>query len=131
MASGVDEQNEIVTKAAASAAGRYAAGGYTTVYDGVVGPWFLPTFLAAAGLDRNHYVVLQPTVERCLERVATREGHDFTDEHATRKTHHEFAQADIDRRHVLFEPPDQPELVAELVLAALAGESLAYSHRRS
>lgn len=30
------EQNEVVTRAAASAAGRYAAGGYLTVYDGVV-----------------------------------------------------------------------------------------------
>jgi MoxR-like ATPase len=30
-------QNEIVTEAAASAAGRYASGGYATVYDGLVG----------------------------------------------------------------------------------------------
>lgn len=67
-----NEQNEIVTTAAASAAGRYSAGGYTTVYDGVVGPWFLPTFVAATGLNRLDYVVLQPSVERCLDRVATR-----------------------------------------------------------
>lgn len=47
-----NEQNEIVTKAAAAAAGRYAVGNFMTVYDGMVGPWFLPTFLAATGLDR-------------------------------------------------------------------------------
>jgi hypothetical protein len=42
-----NEQNAVVTQAAAAAAGRYAAGGFTTVYDGMVGPWFLPTFLNA------------------------------------------------------------------------------------
>ncbi|MGO9874538.1 MAG: AAA family ATPase [Acidimicrobiia bacterium] len=124
-------QNEIVTKAAASAAGRYSAGGYTTVYDRVVSPWILPTFLAATGLDRIDYVVLQPSVERCLDRVATREGHGFTDELATRKMHHEFANADIHQRHVLVDPPDRPELVAELVLAARDTELLAYNHSRS
>lgn len=45
-------QNEIATEAAASAAGRYASGGYATVYDGVVGPWFLPTF-ATSTLPRT------------------------------------------------------------------------------
>ena len=37
-------QNEVVTEAAARAEGRYAAGGFTTTFDGIVGPWFLPTF---------------------------------------------------------------------------------------
>src|SRR5438045_544922 len=53
-------QNEIVTEAAASACGRYCAGGYSTVYDGVVGPWFLPTFARAAGVTSLEYVVLMP-----------------------------------------------------------------------
>jgi predicted ATPase len=43
-------QNEIVLSAAAAAAGRLAGGGYTVVYDGVVGPWFLETF----GRHRPH-----------------------------------------------------------------------------
>lgn len=43
-------QNEVVTRAAAAAAGSYAAGGYDTVYDGVVGPWFLPGFAATVDL---------------------------------------------------------------------------------
>src|SRR5688572_25926211 len=62
-------QNEIVTQAAAACAGAYARGGYITVYDGIVGPWFLPTFAASTGLDRLDYVVLLPTVERCLQGV--------------------------------------------------------------
>src|SRR5919204_2602674 len=51
-----NQQNEVVLRAAAAAAGRYAAGGFVTVYDGIVGPWFLPTFLAASGLSGLHYV---------------------------------------------------------------------------
>lgn len=125
-----DAQNEIVTRAAASAAGRYAAGGYMTIFDGIVGPWFLPTFFAATGLDRLDYVVLQPPVELCIDRVATRRGHDFNDAAATRKMHQEFAHADIDRRHVLSDLPDQPDHVADLVVAARASDRLAYELTR-
>src|ERR1700722_2039576 len=50
-------QNEIVIEAAASAAGRLAAGGYIVVYDGVLGPWFLDTFGEATGLASLHYVM--------------------------------------------------------------------------
>lgn len=53
-------QNEIVIDAAAAAAGRLANGGYTVVYDGVIGPWFLETFVAATGLDSVHYAILLP-----------------------------------------------------------------------
>jgi hypothetical protein len=118
------EQNEVVTQAAAAAAGRYAAGGFATVYDGVVGPWFLPTFVVASGLERLDYVVLMPPVGLCVERVATRRGHGFTDEAATRKMHAEFARGEIDPRHVVLDPPAQPEAVADHVLAAREDGSL-------
>ncbi len=54
----------------------------------------------------------------------TRQDHGFRDEAATRKMHQEFAEAFIDKRHVLIDPPDQPEGVAHLVVAALESESL-------
>jgi cytidylate kinase len=123
-------QNEVVTRAAASATGRYSEGEYMTVYDGMVGPWFLPTFLAATGLNNLDYVVLQPSIERCLTRVAERQGHGFTDQHATRHMHQQFAQSDINRRHVFVDPPDQPARVADLILAALTKGSLRYPHGR-
>ncbi len=123
------EQNTTVTRAAAAAAGQYAAGGYTTVYDGVVGPWFLDTFAAATGLSELHYVVLLPTVEHCLERVDTRLAHAFRDEAATRKMHDEFAQASIDARHVLVDPPDDIDAVVERVLAGVTAGSWVYSSR--
>jgi hypothetical protein len=120
------EQNEITTRAAASAAGQYAGGGYLTVYDGVVGPWFLPAFLDATGLDSLHYVVLLPTLERCSTGVATRLGHGFTDQAATEKMHQEFAGADIDERHVIVDPPDEVGAVTDQVLAAFESDTLLY-----
>ncbi len=98
---GAHHQNEVVTRAAAAAAGRYSAGGYDTVYDGVVGPWFLKTFLAAAGVGYLHYAVLLPPVQECVARVASRTGHGFTDEAAARHMHAQFAEAGIAARHLL------------------------------
>jgi len=70
-----------------------------TIYDGVVGPWFLPTFVLATDLDSVDYEVVLPSVERCVERVRTRHGHGFIDEGATREMYRQFADADIDPRH--------------------------------
>ena len=119
------QQNEVVTRAAAAAAGRYATGGYLTVYDGVVGPWFLPVFAEAAGLESLDYVVLLPSLERCLEGVRTRVGHGFSDEDATRKMHDEFAQAEIDGRHVV-DPRGDAEAVTDAVIAARERGELSY-----
>ncbi len=108
-------QNEAVTRAAAAATGRFVADGFDTVYDGVVGPWFLPTFAAGTGLTVLDYVVLLPDVDTCLHRVATREGHGFGDPAATRKMHAEFSGAVIDARHVLRDPVGDATAVAHAI----------------
>ena len=95
------QQNETVIEAAAAAAGRLAAGGYTVVYDGVIGPWFLEAFAAATGLAAVHYVILLPPEPACAERVRSRVGHGFNDLDAARHMHQEFAGADIGARHVI------------------------------
>jgi len=69
-------RNETVTRAAAAATGQFARDVWT-VYDGILGAWFVPTFMAETGLETAHYVVLLPSIERCLQRVATRVGHRF------------------------------------------------------
>lgn len=104
-----DDQNAVVTRAAAGAAGRLATT-MTVVYDGVVGPWFLPTFAQAAVLPdvRLHYVVLLPALEVCLERVRTRVGHGFTDDAASRHMYREFSDAALDAQHLLANPPADP-----------------------
>jgi predicted ABC-type ATPase len=119
-------QNDVVVRAAAAAAARYALGGYTTVYDGVVGPWFLPTFVQTTGLDRVDYVVLLPAVDACVRRVADRAGHGFRDEPATRKMHAEFARAVVDERHVLLDPPGDALRIADLVLERFEQGALTY-----
>jgi predicted ABC-type ATPase len=119
-------QNKVVTRAAAAAAGRYTAGGYITVYDGVVGPWLLAGFAAEAALDWLHYAVLLPSVQRCVERIAGRTGHGFTDDAATRHMHRQFACADIDQRHVLADPPGPAEETAEDILKRIRSGALRY-----
>lgn len=116
-------QNEMVTEAAAAATGRFARDVWT-VYDGVLGAWFLPTFMAATGLTTAHYVLLLPSVEVCLERVATRVGHGFSDAAATRHMHSQFSSATVDERHVLRDPPDDVAAVVELILRLVAGGDL-------
>jgi len=97
-----------------------------TVYDGVIGPWFLPAFAEATGLDCLHYVVLLPSVETCVARVATRRGHGFTDEPAPRKMHKEFAGAEVDSRYVLADLSDDVETVARKVLTRFDDGTLTY-----
>ncbi len=109
---GAHEQNEVVLRAAATAAGRFAAGGYTVVYDGVVGPWALPAFAAATGVPGLHHVVLLPPEEECVRRVTARTGHGFVDADAARHVHRQFARAHLDERHVLPDPPGPPPAVA-------------------
>ena len=126
-----NEQNIVVTRAAASAAGHFARGGFTTVYDGIVGPWFLPTFVAATGLDSVDYVVLLPPVQTCVARVRSRLDHGFDDEAATRKMHAEFAAAAVEARHVVPDPPDDVTAVAALVADAWQRGDLSYGGGRS
>jgi predicted ABC-type ATPase len=119
-------QNQIVTQAAAAAAGRYAAGGYLTVYDGIVGPWFLADFAAAAAVGHLHYAVLLPSAQQCADRVANRTGHRFTSEAATRHMHSQFAQSGIDRRYLLADWPGQAQETAQEILRRTRAGTLRY-----
>ncbi len=69
--------------------------------------------MTATGLPRLHYVILLPSIERCITGVRTRVGHEFTDLAATRHMHEQFAQAQISPRHLIADPADGPEAVAE------------------
>ncbi|MFS0702931.1 AAA family ATPase [Cellulomonas sp. 179-A 9B4 NHS] len=113
-------QNAVVTEAAAAATGRFVAGGLHVVYDGVVGPWFVDRL--AAEVPDLHYVVLLPPLATCLERVATRTGHGFTDADAARRMHREFVAADVPARHLVTDPAaDAPAVVDEITDRVRAG----------
>jgi cytidylate kinase len=122
-------QNETVVQASAAAAGRLAAGGYTVVYDGIIGPWFLAAFTAAAGLDRLHYALLLPSEERCEARVQSRMGHGFSNLDATRHMYDQFAHSHIAERHLFMNPPDEPIDAALWIWERVVEGSLIYPPR--
>ncbi|HMC69119.1 MAG TPA: hypothetical protein VKJ07_08200, partial [Mycobacteriales bacterium] len=69
-----------------------------------------------AGLDGAEYVVLLPSPETCVERVATRRGHGFSDAAATRHMHGEFASAEVEPRHVFVTDGEPAATTVEAVL---------------
>jgi hypothetical protein len=59
-----DGQNQTVMQVIRNAAFTYAAGGFTVVVDGIIGPWMLHHFRGpefASDSTRLHYVVLRPS----------------------------------------------------------------------
>ena len=125
------DQNRAVIRASGAAAGQFVRGGYEAVYDGVLGPWWLPTFFEATELDDLHYVILLPSPERCVHNVAAREVH--VDEPATRHMHDQFQRAltDMDPRHLLTDPPGSPEDTATELLSRYRQGLFAYGARSS
>ena len=122
------DQNQVVVRASGAAAGQFARGGYESVFDGVLGPWWLPAFFEATELRELHYAVLLPSAERCVHNVATREGHS-DDEPGTRHMHDQFQRALIDARHVLIDPPGSPQDTAAELLSRHRHGLFAYSAR--
>lgn len=118
-------QNMVVAAATGACTGRFAAGPAMVVYDGVVGPWFLPTFLGHAGLVSCSYAVVLPPPEQCLHQVRTRVGHSFTDEVAARHMHEQFAGAGIDPRHLFANPSGQVDQTVEAIVSAHTAGTLA------
>jgi cytidylate kinase len=119
-------QNGVMIEAAAAAAGRLTDLCFV-VYDGVLGPWFLPTFVRATRLSQVHYVILLPHLEVCLDRVRSRVGHGFADLSVTRDMHQQFHDAAIDARHVITEPDKHPAQLAELITQGLRDGRFRYS----
>jgi predicted kinase len=119
-------QNDVVVRAQATATGCFVAGGYATVFDGVIGPWYIAHFAAQAGLDELHYAILLPPPERCVAQVRGRTGHNFADEDATLHMHKEFAQAEVGARHVLADVPATAAQTAAEVLRRFRAGALRY-----
>ena len=119
-------QNSVVIEAAAAAAGRLSDIGLV-VYDGVLGPWFLPNFVRRSGVGEVHYVILLPPLHVCLERVETRVDHSFSDLAVTQDMYQQFASARIDARHLITAADDHPAQLAELIAQRLDEGQFRYS----
>ena len=93
------QQNRVMIGSALAAACRMVAGGYSTVLEGIIGPWHFD--LVRDELDTCPvpvtYAVLRPELEICLTRaigrVAERDEHRnaLTDEEPIRGLWHQFA----------------------------------------
>jgi cytidylate kinase len=87
-------QNEVVIEAIVGTVVTFARGGYDVVVDGIVGPWFLPPFRAAA--ERDHltmsYVVLRPGLDITVSRAIERRSTELRDVDAITGLHAAFAQ---------------------------------------
>jgi hypothetical protein len=71
-----DPQNRAVIRSFVAAGARMVAGGYSTVVEGIVGPWYLDLVreeLRSVEIDA-YYVVLRPGLATCLQRATGRGG---------------------------------------------------------
>lgn len=118
------EQDTVVTRAAGKATGEFVAGGFAVIYEGVIGPWFLDTSVAMAGLTEVDYAVLLPTVEVCQERVAARRGQGFTDTRAAASMHRQFTDAALEPRHLIRDHGQTPDEIADSIRRAVSTGTL-------
>lgn len=118
-------QNTAVIEAAAQTAGRLARH-CDVVYDGVVGPWFIKTFLEHTGLEELHYVILLPPLGTCIDRVKTRTNHGFTDLEAAEHMWRDFDQSSIEDRHRFISPKTDPEGTANQIATLASNGQFIY-----
>ncbi len=116
-------QNAAVMVAAADAAAAYADAGYTVVWDGIVGPWFLGLIARRLG-DREirvQYLVLRPKRVTASHRV--RDRGDTPETSGAETMYDQFADLVELESHVISSdaPADQ---VIEACKAALVNDSL-------
>ena len=112
------KQNEVVTSVIAGAACSYAVGGYFTVIDGIVGPWLLTPYRAAAAAANIplHYVVLRPaSADIAFARVQARGTHGLKAEEPVRDLFRQFADLGALEKHAF----DSGAMRAEETAAAL------------
>lgn len=120
-------QNVVVVDAIVAAVAVFADGGYDVVVDGIIGPWFLPPYRAAAaeGQWRMSYVVLRPDLATTLERGQARDGVELTDSEALTGLHAAFADlGELEPHAIDTTRLDAAETAAEVRKAVASGSYL-------
>jgi len=112
-------QNIDVLDITLDTASGYASRGWTTVLEGIFGPWFLDTITERLADHEVHYAVLMSDLERCLSRFTQRDPGVGDD--AARKMHHEFSTASIDAKHIIDASGSAEATSAELMRAIEGG----------
>jgi tRNA uridine 5-carbamoylmethylation protein Kti12 len=121
------EQNEIVMRIVAEAAGGYAEAGYFTIVDGIVIPaWFFEP-LRDALREAGHavaYAVLRAPLHVCVERVQEREGGPLVESAVIEQLWESFADlGDLERNLIDLEGKTRGE-AADLLERRLADGTL-------
>ncbi len=91
-----DQNTHIIDLTVRTAAG-YADAGWTTVLEGILGPWFLANIEEQTHGYDVHYIVLHAPLAVCLRRAENR-GPDL-DAGVVAKMHGEFTRCPVDARH--------------------------------
>ena len=110
------DQNQLVVDISTRAACAYANAGYTTVLDGVYGPWFLEQMLGVIGDCEMHYVVLRADLETSLDRAVNRSETPAPTQVVT-KMHAAFDQLAQYEPHVIDTTTTTPAEVTALVVS--------------
>ena len=120
-------QNRVAIEAVTAAAIVFAQGGYETVIDGVIGPWFLEVVAeqARAADVPLHYVVLRADLDVTMARADGRTHGELNDESALRAMHDEFDRARDHSRFVVDAgSSDERALVGTVAQIWRAGSNL-------
>ncbi len=121
-----DAQNQTIMNVIAGAAYAYALGGFTTVVDGIVGPWMLEHFRTRASQHPDlpvHYIVLRPRRDLALERAQARTApNSLIDEIPILTMWDQFSELGELEGHVLDTSDEAVDRSAQRVAAAITNE---------
>jgi chloramphenicol 3-O-phosphotransferase len=123
------KQNEVVIGVIVEAMLGYAKGGYDVIVDGIIGPWSLPPFVAAAhlaGCDLS-LVILRPSLEETFARAAAREGKALKASGPIKGLYAAFATLGALERHVLDTSGDTVDATTERIRAGMRRRELSLS----
>jgi len=117
------KQNNVVMNALSGVAQCYANGGYFVVVDGIIGPWFLPSFQTIA--TPVHYIVLRPPLALAIARCQQRGNDTLTDPEAIAALHQQFSSLGELEHHVLsVEGKTRQETLGMVISAMQTGKFL-------
>ena len=116
------EQNQVVVDITVGAACAYAEAGYTTILDGIFGPWFLERLQTITGDRELHYVVLRAELDTSIDRAVNRADTPTT-ETLVRQMHGHFDQLAQYEPHVIDTTTATPVQVTAQVLQLITNGS--------
>jgi hypothetical protein len=127
------EQNQAVVRAFTAAAVRMANAGYSTVLEGIIGPWFfdlLSDELRACSTSAT-YCVLRPDADLCFERAQARVREDprhrdaLTEERPIRQMWQEFSHLRDAEHFVIDNSHERPVMTAGRIWERLSDPAYA------